>query len=362
MRFARHLLLATLAFGAAACSDDDLGPTRTVVPPLAYVRYINATPDTLNHTVRWVDDIEFTPQTFINVAFRTEGQGGWQGLRSGSRHFKVFTYQQNVLNFPVAGNTTVLKDTTFNFETGKYYTILYTGFTRTGGTPAAQLRIFEDEPPASPATGTLIRVFNLAYNTDFDLYMGQGAAFLDTNFVFNNDTTITTDTTIDTTATPPDTTITVDTIIDTTYVINPDTTITVDTSFTVDTTIFQRDTIVGHTFTAGELGTLLGSGAAANIGTASQAYTARALGNNRGLRLTNPGAFTTLGIRVTTPNGLAESADFEAAGGTNINGSVLTMWVFPRKTAGSPASTGVANTRPSVLVTVDRSPARTIAP
>ena len=346
MRFARHLLLATLAFGAAACSDDDLGPTRTVVPPLAYVRYINATPDTLNHTVRWVDDIEFTPQTFINVAFRTEGQGGWQGLRSGNRHFKVFTYQQNVLNFPVAGNTTVLKDTTFNFETGKYYTILYTGFTRTGGTPAAQLRIFEDEPPASPATGTLIRVYNLAYNTDFDLYMGQGAAFLDTNFVFNNDTTITTDTTyaIDSTNSAIDTTI------------------TVDTSFTVDTIIFQRDTIVGHTFTAGELGTLLGSGAAANIGTASQAYTARALGNNRGLRLTNPGAFTTLGIRVTTPNGLAENADFEAAGGTNINGSVLTMWVFPRKTAGSPASTGVANTRPSVLVTVDRKPARTIAP
>lgn len=314
MRFARHLLLATLAFGAAACSDDDLGPTRTVVPPLAYVRYINATPDTLNHTVRWVDDIEFTPQTFINVAFRTEGQGGWQGLRSGNRHFKVFTYQQNVLNFPVAGNTTVLKDTTFNFETGKYYTILYTGFTRTGSTPAAQLRIFEDEPPASPATGTLIRVYNLAYGTDFDLYMGQGAAFPDTTIVG------------------------------------------------ADTTIFQRDTVVGETFTAGELGVLLGSGAAANIGTASQAYTARALGNNRGLRLTNPAALTTLGVRVTTPNGIAENADFEAAGGTNINGSVLTMWVFPAKTAGSPNSSGVANARPSVLVTIDRSPARTIAP
>lgn len=327
MRFARHLLLATLAFGAAACSDDDLGPTRTVVPPLAYVRYINATPDTLNHTVRWVDDIEFTPQTFINVAFRTEGQGGWQGLRSGNRHFKVFTYQQNVLNFPVAGNTTVLKDTTFNFETGKYYTILYTGFTRTGSTPAAQLRIFEDEPPASPATGTLIRVFNLAYNTDFDLYMGQAAAFIDT--LIN----------------PPDTTI-----------------VGTDTTITVDTIIYQRDTVIGEPFTAGELGLLLGSGTAANIGTASQAYTARALASNRALRLTNQGLLTVLGTRVTTPNGLAENADFEAAGGTNINGSVLTVWVFPRKTAGSPASTGAANVRPSVLMTVDRSPARTIAP
>jgi len=341
MHFARNLLLGALAYGATACASADLGPSTPNIPPLAFVRYINAIPDTLNTTVRWIDDVAFTPQTFVNVAFRDMGQGGWQGLRSGSRHFKVFTYQQNVLNFPVAGNTTVLKDTTFNFETGKYYTILYTGFTRTGGTPAAQLRIFEDEPPASPATGTLIRVYNLAYATDFDLYMGQGAAFLDTNVV---GTTITTDTT---------------------YTLNPDnatidTTITVDTSLTLE--IFQRDTIIGHSFTAGELGTLLGSGAAANIGTASQAYTGRALGNNRGLRLTNPAATTTLGVRVTTPNGLAENADFEAAGGTNINGTVMTMWVFPRKTAGSPNSTGVANARESVLVTIDRSPARTIAP
>ena len=337
MRFARHLLLATLAFGAAACSDDDLGPTRTVVPPLAYVRYINATPDTLNHTVRWVDDIEFTPQTFVNVAFRDMGQGGWQGLRSGSRHFKIFTYQQNTLNFPVAGNTTVLKDTTFNFETGKYYTILYTGFTRTGSTPAAQLRIFEDEPVASPAAGTMIRVFNVSYGLEYDAYLGRQAAYLDT-------------------LSGPDTTITVDT---TYFADGPtiDTTITVDTAITYTTA--SRE-VNGEMFTIAELGTLIGTARAATVGTVTQAYAARATGTYA-VRLTLPGDSVSRGFRLIPPAGLAETADFEAAGGVGITGSVLTAWLFDRKPAGT-AGAGAANATPTVLWTIDRSPARTIAP
>jgi hypothetical protein len=57
-----------------------------------------------------------------------------------------------------------------------------------------------------------------------------------------------------------------------------------------------------------------------------------------------------------------ETADFEAAGGANVTGSVISAFVFNAKTAGSPNSTGTVNQRPSVLFTVDRSPARTIAP
>lgn len=303
MRFARHFLLATLAFGAAACSDDDTGPTAAVIPPLAYVRYINATPDTFPHTVRWVDDLEFTPQTFINVGFRTEGQGGFQGLRAGSRRFKVFTYQQNVLNFPIAGNTTVLKDTTFNFVAGQHYTIVYSGFTRTGSTPAAQLNIITDDPPASPATGTLIRVYNLAYTGTWDVYLGPTATQVG------------------------------------------------DTSTT------------SVTYTAAP-GTLLASTTVPTAaGAVAQNYTARALGNYQ-LRFTLAGTLNRPGtaagvtpVRVAVPAGVAETADFEAAGGSNINGSVLTVWVFGAQTGG----TGAAS-RPSALVTVDRSPARTIAP
>lgn len=302
MRFARHFLLATLAFGAAACSDEDLGPTRAAVPPLAYVRYINAVPDTFPHTVRWTDDIEFTPMTFVNVGFRTEAQGAWQGLRAGNRDFTVFTYQQNTNNFPVAGNTTVLADTTFNFVAGNYYTILFTGFSRTGSTPAAQLRIIEDTPPASPAAGTLIRVYNVAYTGDWDVYLGPTA------------------TQVGDTAT------------------------------------------ASVTYTAAP-GALLGSTTAAGAGAVAAAYAAQATGNYQarltvGGTLDRPGvAATPTPVRLAVPAGLAETADFEAAGGSNIAGSVLTFWVFGAQTGG----TGAAS-RPTVLTTVDRSPARTIAP
>lgn len=302
MRFARLSLLAVLAFGAAACSDEDLGPTRTVVPPLAYVRYINAVPDTFAHTVRWTDDLEFTPQTFTGVAYRNAGQGGWQGLRAGNRDFTVFTYQQIVNNFPIAGNTTVLADTTFNFEANKYYTILFTGFSRTGSTPAAQLRIIEDEPPASPATGTLVRVYNVSYTGDWDVYLGSSATQVG------------------------------------------------DTSTT------------SVTYTAAP-GTLVGSTTAAAAGSVAQAYTARAVGSYQarilvGGTLDRPGvAATPTPVRVAVPPGLAETADFEAAGGSNINGSVLTLWVFGEQTGGTGALS-----RPTVITTVDRSPPRTIAP
>lgn len=302
MRFARYFLLAALAFSATACQDEDLGPTATVVPPLAYVRYINAVADSFPHTVRWVDDIAFTPQTFTNVLFRTEGIGGFQGLRAGTRPFRVFTYQQNVLNFPVAGNTTMLKDTTFNFERGKYYTILYTGFLRTGSTPAAQLRIFEDEPPASPASGTLVRTYNVAHTGEWDVYLGPTATQVG------------------------------------------------DTSKT------------SVTYTAAP-GTLIGSTTTATARTVVTNYTARALGAYQ-LRFTlrgtldRPGAVATATpVRVAVPAGLAESADFEAAGGSNIAGSVLTVWVFGAQTGGAGAAA-----LPSALVTVDRSPARTVAP
>ncbi|MBX3133871.1 MAG: DUF4397 domain-containing protein [Gemmatimonadaceae bacterium] len=353
MRFVRISLLAALSVGALACSEPDTGPFIAKVPPTAIVRYINALPDTFSTTVRWIDDIEFTPQTFVGVAFREYGQGGWQGLKAGNRRFRVFTYQQNTNNFPVAGNTTVLADTTFNFEAGKYYTILHTGFTRTGSLPAAELRIFEDEPPAQPAAGTLLRVYNLAYGISYDLYMGTRTEAMDT-VVTSVDTTITTDTTY--TVAPGNASV--------------DTTITVDTSIVINRVITSKDANIVRPPAAGgdtmiylpaQVGTLIASGAPASAGTVVLPYTARPSAQLAG-RLTAAGSLVTRGVRVLAPTGLAETADFEAAGGTNITGSVLTAWVFPRKTAGSFNSTAVAQTRASILFTIDRSPARTIAP
>jgi hypothetical protein len=226
---------------------------------------------------------------------------------------------------------------------GSYYTILFTGFTRTGGTPAAQLQIIADDPPASPATGTLLRVYNVAYGLTYDMYMGTRTEATDTTFGV------------------PDTTITVDT----TYALNPtnsgvDTTITVDTVIDLNRTITSKDGTVGLTYLPAQVGTLIASGAPANVGTVVLPYTARANGQ-LAARLTNAAALTSLGSRTLAPIGLAETADFEAAGGTNITGSVITAWVFNGKPAGT-AGAASSNARPTVLFTVDRSPARTIAP
>ena len=155
MRIIRFpMLVAVLALGAVGCSTDDGGPTTTTVPPVAFVRYINALPDTMNTTVRWVDYLEYTPQTFVNVAYRGVGQGLYQGLKAGSRQLRIFN--ADITNFSTAGNTAVLGDLTQTFDAGKYYTILFTGYARTG---SKSIKVIEDVIPA-PGSNIAIRVLN----------------------------------------------------------------------------------------------------------------------------------------------------------------------------------------------------------
>ena len=148
------ILVAVLAIAAVGCSTDDGQPTATTKPPLAYVRYINALPDTQNTTVRFIDYIEYTPQTFTNVAYRGVGQGLYQGLKAGSRQLRIFN--ADAVDFSTAGNTAVLGDLTQNFEAGKYYTILFTGYARTG---SKAIKVIEDVIP-SPGSNIAIRVLN----------------------------------------------------------------------------------------------------------------------------------------------------------------------------------------------------------
>ena len=182
MRIAKFpMLVAALALGAVGCATNDGGPTTTTIPPVAFVRYINAVPDTLNTTVRWVDYLEFTPQTFSNVPYRGVGQGLYQGLKAGSRHFTIFT--ADAVTFSVAGNTAVMADVTANFEANKYYTILLTGYARAGSAPAKTVKIIEDVIPAQTAN-VQVRALNPG--------LGQGA--LDFHFVATTTTPITTPT------------------------------------------------------------------------------------------------------------------------------------------------------------------------
>lgn len=166
------MLVAVLAIAAVGCSTEDGLPSATnAPPPLAYVRYINALPDTQNTTVRFIDYIEFTPHSFVNVAYRGVGQGLYQGLKAGSRQLRIFN--ADATDFSTAGNTAVLGDLTQTFEAGKYYTILFTGYARTG---SKKIVVLEDVLPA-PGSNIAIRVLNA--NTGLgtiDAYKTVGAS------------------------------------------------------------------------------------------------------------------------------------------------------------------------------------------
>lgn len=156
MKLSRFGLIALVALATIGCQSDDGSLKPTTLPPLAYVRYINALPDTLNTTVRFIDQVEFSPTTWVNVPFRGLGQGNYQGTQAGNRSFRVFNFDASA---SAAGNTAVLGELSYNFEAGKYYTVLHAGFARPGGSPANQFKVIEDALP-TPGSQIALRVIH----------------------------------------------------------------------------------------------------------------------------------------------------------------------------------------------------------
>lgn len=167
MRLFRFGLIAAAALVGAACQGDDGSLKPTELPPLAFVRYINALPDTLATTVRFIDQVEFSPMTWAAVPFRGLGGGNYQGTQAGSRTFRVFSYTSNA---SVAGNTAVLGELTHNFEAGKYYTVLHSGFAR-GGSPSNALIVIQDDVP-TPGAQTAVRAIHAGSGIgNVDIYL-----------------------------------------------------------------------------------------------------------------------------------------------------------------------------------------------
>ena len=168
MTVLRSTLIALAALVAIGCSDDDGSLQPNTLPPLAFVRYINALPDTLNTTVRFIDQVEFSPQTFVNVPYRGLGQGNYQGTQAGTRAFRVFTFKPDT---SVAGNTTILADVSQNFEAGKYYTVIFSGYARPGSSPAAAIQILDDGVP-DPGSSIALRAIHAAAGVgNVDVYL-----------------------------------------------------------------------------------------------------------------------------------------------------------------------------------------------
>jgi hypothetical protein len=81
----------------------------------------------------------------------------YQPIEAGSHTFKVFlssTVDTIASDF--------VNETTFDFAEGSYYTIIHSGYMRSGSTPAATVTIVEDDPPTPAAGRVALRALNLA--------------------------------------------------------------------------------------------------------------------------------------------------------------------------------------------------------
>ena len=163
MRIQRLLSAVILACGVSACAKDVTGVVHPV-PPLAFVRYINAVSDTFNMDFRAVDQVTYS-QPFLNTQYRDLGNGGYQGYQAGSRHVRIF------LNPAPANNTvavdpvvvsTVMVDTTYTFVAGTYYTLLHVGNARAGSAVKEQLMIITDALPTQSTATIQGRIINAA--------------------------------------------------------------------------------------------------------------------------------------------------------------------------------------------------------
>jgi hypothetical protein len=161
MRFLRYLPLAALMF-VGAC-DQEASITNVARPPLAFIRYVHAVPDFGPTDFKFVDAIEYSP-SYANTTYRTVGI--YQGVRAGSRQWKVFRNSSNI-----AETQTVLAEGTTNFVAGQYYTILHTGFANAAnGTPAQNVVLLDDTRPDQNA-GLHISVVNAVGSASQDVYI-----------------------------------------------------------------------------------------------------------------------------------------------------------------------------------------------
>lgn len=162
-------LLPCLAAGLAlaACKDD--GPTFVNNGPQAYVRFVNASPDSPNVTARFIDKVENT-FTWDRVGFRGNS-GNYIAVNAGARNLRVFLSGQGN-NTTIDSASTVLLDTAgVTLQPQTYYTFVMTGrvLPRRGTAPNnATVRLFTDTLPAASglaAASINVRVYHMAEGT-----------------------------------------------------------------------------------------------------------------------------------------------------------------------------------------------------
>ncbi len=129
MKITRYSALALLLTAGSVACENNTGGTPTVIPPRAYVRYVNAVSDQNTLDGRFTDLVEGSPN-FTGVQFRQFTP--YQAVDPGARAFSVFV---NPLTFAATATPTqqsqiaqyLVKSGTLNVTAGKYYTVYHVG-------------------------------------------------------------------------------------------------------------------------------------------------------------------------------------------------------------------------------------------
>ncbi|MDQ6830168.1 MAG: DUF4397 domain-containing protein [Gemmatimonadota bacterium] len=164
MHLSRILLAAAAACVVAGCSRDTNGVT-TVLPPAAFVRFVNLVPDTGAVDFRTIDGVVDSPSFFgattpsgapvIGNGADFRQASPYMRMGAGNRHVRVFMHGTTA-----AIASTIIFDTTAAFTADTYYTLAITGNSRTGASPAFRGVIITDNFVA-PAAGQFgIRVYH----------------------------------------------------------------------------------------------------------------------------------------------------------------------------------------------------------
>jgi len=170
-RFKFGFALACMA-GLAACAGDASKVFTADPGQVAYVRFVNAIPDSGAQDWRFVDQVEGSP-TIQGLPFRGVFPGAsYQAAAAGNRHLRIF---QSSLD-PTFGDptkaspsivSTVFVDSTFTLTAGTHYTIVAVGNLRSPKT--AKFVILTDNY-ADPGSNVAVRVVNVGAAASLDVY------------------------------------------------------------------------------------------------------------------------------------------------------------------------------------------------
>jgi hypothetical protein len=155
----------------AACSGD-AGTVFTADPGHnAFVRFVNAIPDSGSQDWKFVDAVEGSP-TVVNMGFRGIFPGAtYQAATAGTRHLRIFqspldqTYADPNLVSPAIVST-VFVDSTFQLAEGQHYTLMAVGSLRA---KTAKLVILTDNF-TDPGSSVAVRVVNAGAGASLDVY------------------------------------------------------------------------------------------------------------------------------------------------------------------------------------------------